>query len=91
MNRVCIWEIYRCEGILAPSKIGSLPGYMTEDAVVGVLARLCCRGLTELEIIGASLGRNHKRRSVLLDRIGADLPIQVGHGEIFYIAQRAQS
>ena len=62
-----------------------IPGNMSEGEVERLLQRLVCRDLTPNEVIDASLRKNSKNRSSLLDRIGSGNPIHIGSNP-YYIA-----
>lgn len=71
------WKIRRCDG-LESTDIGLMPGNLSEAEVVKVLQRLVCRGLTEPEIVAASLRKGSKNYSPLLERNAGRRPISVG-------------
>ena len=79
------WQIKKHDS-LTEEILGLLPGNLSEVEVEQILQRLVCTTLYSQEILLASLRRNMAERTNLLDRVGRGMPIQYGHGEIFFTA-----
>lgn len=81
------WVVKYWDGT-SESRVGVLPGCLSESEVLKALQRLACASLSPSEILSASLRRNNKWRSPVLDRVGSGLPVQVDSGDGFYSADR---
>jgi hypothetical protein len=79
-----IWHIEGYDGGALTFEC-SMPGNMSNREIEIVLQRLAARHLSENEVVSASLRRNAKNRSPLLDRIGNGFPIMYGENP-YYIA-----
>jgi hypothetical protein len=84
-NEMGLWKIYRHVGLESPVLVGILPRPTTKPEVAEVLKRLVCKNLTEQEILLASLRKNNKQRTNLLDPIGSSSQLQFGE-DPFYTA-----
>ena len=68
----------------------TVSGQLSVGEVETMLQRLCCRHLTEDEVIDCSLRRNDRARKTFLDRQGRSLPISFGENP-YYTAERDRS
>lgn len=64
-----------------------MPGNMSEREIEVTLQRLVARHLSEVEVVSASLRKNARGYSTLLERVGRGLPICYGE-DPHYIAAR---
>lgn len=72
------WRITKWDGDTLKGS-WDLPAHISNPEMETILQRLVCQSLSEDEIISASLRRNDRGHSVLLERIGTGKPLLFGH------------